>query len=72
MSRGRGNIPVLNGEQSKELQRLLVRRGYDVGKIDGLVGAKTRAAVKDMQIKLGMPADSYPTPRLLAAMRSGR
>jgi len=72
MRRGRGNIPVLNGGQTKELQRLLVRRGYDVGKVDGLVGAKTRAAVKDMQIKLGMPADSYPTPRLLAALRSGR
>ncbi len=72
MSRGRGNIPVLKGGQTKELQRLLVRRGYDVGKVDGLVGAKTRAAVKDMQMKLGMPADSYPTPRLLAALRSGR
>ena len=72
MSRGRGNIPVLKAGQNKELQRLLVRRGYDVGKIDGLIGAKTRAAVKDMQLKLGMPADSYPTPRLLAALRSGR
>ncbi len=58
--------------QTKELQRQLVRRGYDVGKIDGLVGAKTRAAVKDIQMKLGMPADSYPTPRLLAALRRGR
>ncbi len=72
ISRGRGNIPVLNGDQNKELQRLLARRGYDVGKIDGLVGAKTRAAVKEMQIKFGMPADSYPTPQLLAALRSGR
>ena len=72
MSRGRGNIPTLNDGQTKELQRLLVRRGYDVGKIDGLVGAKTRAAVKDMQLKLGIPADSYPTPQLLAALRRGR
>lgn len=72
MRRGRGNIPVLNGQQTKELQRRLVKRGYDVGKIDGLVGAKTRAAVKDMQIKLGLPADSYPTPRLLTALRNGR
>ncbi len=72
MSRGRGRIPVLDGGQTKELQRQLVKRGYDVGKIDGLVGAKTRAAVKDMQMKLGIPADSYPTPALLAALRRGR
>ncbi len=72
MSRGRGNVPELSTEQNKELQRLLVKRGYDVGKIDGLIGAKTRAAVKEMQLKLGLPADSYPTPQLLSALRSGR
>jgi hypothetical protein len=27
--------------------------------------------VKDMQIKLGLPADSYATPELLAALRRG-
>jgi len=59
------NIPVLSAQDTKQLQRLLKRRGYDVGKVDGIIGAKTRAAVKDMQQKLGMPADSYPTPQLL-------
>ncbi|HEY7670272.1 MAG TPA: peptidoglycan-binding domain-containing protein, partial [Hyphomicrobium sp.] len=34
-------------------------------------GQKTRAAVKDMQMKLGLPADSYPTPELLSALRRG-
>jgi len=53
------------------VQRLLTDRGYDVGKIDGLVGEKTRAAVKDMQLKFKMPADSYPTPELLSALRRG-
>jgi lytic murein transglycosylase len=72
MSRGDGHIPDLSDAQTKELQRLLVRRGYDVGKVDGIVGEKTRAAVKDMQLKLGMPADSYPTPELLSALRRGR
>ena len=40
-------------------------KGYDVGKIDGKIGAGTRAAVKDQQIKLALPADSYPTLELL-------
>ncbi|MCZ7596234.1 MAG: peptidoglycan-binding protein [Hyphomicrobium sp.] len=67
MSRGRGQTNGLDAPQTKELQQILARRGYDVGKIDGLAGAKTRAAVKDMQMKLGFPADSYATPELLAA-----
>jgi lytic murein transglycosylase len=71
MSRGRGDTNGLDAAQTKELQGILARRGYDVGKIDGLAGAKTRAAVKDMQIKLGLPADSYGTPELLYALRSG-
>ncbi|WP_072369160.1 lytic murein transglycosylase [Hyphomicrobium sp. NDB2Meth4] len=72
MSRGRGNTNGLDAAGTRELQTLLTRRGYDVGKIDGLAGAKTRAAVKDMQMKLGLPADSYATPELLAALRSRR
>ena len=71
MSPGRGDTDGLDGEQTKELQRILVSRGYDVGKVDGLAGQKTRAAVKDMQIKLGLPADSYATPELLGALRRG-
>jgi lytic murein transglycosylase len=72
MSQGDGHIPDLSDAQTKELQQRLVKRGYDVGKVDGIVGEKTRAAVKNMQLKLGMPADSYPTPELLSALRSGR
>lgn len=71
MSRGRGDTNGLDAAGTKELQQLLASRGYDVGKIDGLAGAKTRAAVKDMQIKLGLPADSYATPELLYALRRG-
>ena len=69
----RGNpTPALPFEQVKELQTLLVRAGYDVGKIDGFLGLKSRQAVKKMQIKYGLPADSYPTEELLARMRAGR
>lgn len=71
MRSGRDDIPVLDGEETKELQHLLTRRGFDVGTIDGLVGEKTRAAVKQMQIKFKLPADSYPTPELLNRLRGG-
>jgi lytic murein transglycosylase len=64
--------PGLSFAEMKELQELLTRAGYDVGKIDGFAGLKTREAVKAMQVKFGMPADSYPTPELLAHAREGR
>lgn len=63
------NIPILSIGQAKELQRSLKRQGFDVGEVDGIIGAKTRAAVKAMQIKFGLPADSYPTPGLLSRLR---
>ncbi|MGR3271964.1 lytic murein transglycosylase [Thalassococcus profundi] len=60
--------PGLNDAQMKELQRLLQARGYDVGKIDGILGAGTRSAVRDVQRELGLPADAWPTPELLARL----
>jgi lytic murein transglycosylase len=65
-------IAVLDPEDAKELQRQLVKRGFDVGEVDAKIGAATRSAVKAMQIKYQMPADSYPTPELLAALKSSR
>ncbi|MCK1515778.1 lytic murein transglycosylase [Bradyrhizobium sp. 190] len=53
----------------KELQQLLVRVGFNVGKVDGVMGQLSRTAVKAMQIKYGLPADSWPTAELLARMR---
>ena len=71
MRRGREGIPNLSIDEAKELQRQLAARGYDVGEIDGLIGAKSRQAVKEMQIKYKLPADSYPTPELLERLRRG-
>ena len=69
----RGNPPpALPFNEVKELQNLLVRAGHDVGTVDGFLGLKTRQAVKAMQMKYGLPADSYPTAELLARMRGGR
>jgi lytic murein transglycosylase len=64
--------PALAFADMKEMQTMLARAGYDVGKVDGFAGLKTRQAVKEMQKKYGLSADSYPTAELLARMRAGR
>ena len=61
--------PGLNDAQMKQLQTILSKKGYDVGKIDGILGAGTRAAVQKEQQRLGMPADAWPTPKLLSRLR---
>ena len=69
----RGNPPpALGFIDVKAMQAMLVRAGYDVGAVDGFLGLKTRQAVKAMQLKYGLPADSYPTADLLARLRAGR
>ncbi|MEC8196537.1 MAG: peptidoglycan-binding domain-containing protein, partial [Pseudomonadota bacterium] len=55
----------LSDAQMKALQRKLQARGHDVGKVDGILGARTRAAVQAEQARLGLPADAWPTTDLL-------
>jgi lytic murein transglycosylase len=69
MRRPSGPIAQLPFNEIKELQGLLVRAGLTVGKVDGVLGQQSRSAVKAMQVKYGLPADSWPTAELLAKMR---
>jgi peptidoglycan hydrolase-like protein with peptidoglycan-binding domain len=46
----------------------LTALGHDVGATDGILGAKTREAVRREQVRLGLPADAWPTPALLGAL----
>jgi peptidoglycan hydrolase-like protein with peptidoglycan-binding domain len=71
MHRPAAAVAQLPFTQIKELQQLLVRGGFTVGKVDGVLGQQSRSAVKAMQIKYGLPADSWPTSELLARMRGG-
>jgi lytic murein transglycosylase len=71
VSPGSGTPAALSAGQIAELQRQLTRQGHDIGKVDGKLGLATRAGVKKAQQKLGLPADSYPTPELIAALRGG-
>jgi lytic murein transglycosylase len=71
MHRPAAAVAQLPFSEIKELQGLLVRAGFNVGKVDGVLGQQSRTAVKAMQIKYGLPADSWPTAELLARMRGG-
>ena len=59
---------ALSGDQIKALQTKLEARGFDVGGVDGILGAKTRDAVQTEQQRLGFPADAWPTLDLLNAL----
>jgi lytic murein transglycosylase len=60
--------PALSVDEMKALQTLLEARGYDVGKIDGVLGSGTREAVRQEQKRLGLPVDGWPTRELLARL----
>jgi lytic murein transglycosylase len=69
MRRGSGPIQVLSAAQIMEMQQLLVRRGFSTAQPDGKFGLTTRASVRAAQVKLGLPADSYPTAELIERLR---
>jgi hypothetical protein len=68
--RGNGPVATLSPGQIAELQRLLTKHGFGSGDIDGKLGLSTRAGVKKAQMKLGLPADSYPTAELIERLRT--
>ena len=70
MNKGSGNIPKISFEETRELQQILEKRGYDVGRVDGVLGLKSRVAIRDVQLKFGHPADGWPTTELLARLRA--
>ena len=46
--------PVLSLAERREMQELLLRRGFDIGEPTGRFGPKTRAAVRDYQASVGL------------------
>ena len=61
----------LSRAQNRELQTLLLARGHDIGSADGMIGAKTREAIKAEQQRLGHKPDGRAGQKLLAALRRG-
>ena len=59
----------LSRAENRELQTLLLARGHDIGSADGMIGAKTRDAIRAEQQRLGMAATGRAGQKLLAALR---
>lgn len=51
------------------MQKALVAKGYDVGKVDGLPGYKTRRSLGDWQAKAGLQPTCYPDASLKTKLR---
>ncbi|HYN38841.1 MAG TPA: lytic murein transglycosylase [Rhodospirillales bacterium] len=52
-----------------ELQSRLTALGFEPGEPDGVVGEKTRRAIRLYQRSVALPADGYPDPGLLQQLR---
>lgn len=63
------DLRTLTRSERKALQKLLVDRGLDTGGIDGILGAKSRAAIRSYQAAMDLPADGFPTSDLLEHIR---
>jgi len=55
----------LSRDERIAFQTYLGKLGYDIGKIDGILGKKARAALRDWQKGHGLPADGFATADLL-------
>ncbi|WP_203583675.1 lytic murein transglycosylase [Sheuella amnicola] len=56
--------------ERREIQQRLVDRGFDIGDVDGLIGAKTRTAISEFQTSVGLPVDGRAGQRVLRALRT--
>ena len=66
----RDEQPILSRADRVELQTLLAQRKYDVGEPDGVIGRKTREAIRAFQRAKGLPADGFATMSLLQLLRT--
>ncbi len=62
--------PAPSSEQVLATQRLLARFGYRPGPADGLLGPRTRAAVRSFQQETGLAADGEVTADLLQRLQA--
>jgi len=59
----------LSRAERREIQNLLSGRGHDIGEIDGMLGEKSRIAIKAEQARLGHEVNGRAGQKLLRAMR---
>ena len=68
-----GKWPVheqpLSLAEREEVQTLLAGRGHDVGKVDGVLGLRSRKAARAFQKEIGWPQDGFINKALLEELR---
>ena len=57
-------------ELKAQTQEALLALGYEIGDIDGVIGSRTRAAIKKFQTSQGISGDGKISPQLLEKMRA--
>ncbi|WP_343683248.1 lytic murein transglycosylase [Acinetobacter baylyi] len=55
--------------ERREIQQFLLKRGYDIGAVDGLIGDKTRQAIRQEQTRLGLNPTGRAGQQILRAFR---
>ncbi len=63
--------PGLSRAERREVQTLLIARGHDIGAVDGMLGDKSRVAIRVEQTRLGQEASGRAGQKLLKALRGG-
>jgi lytic murein transglycosylase len=63
--------PGLSRAERRELQALLTMRGHDIGPIDGMLGDKSRAAIRVEQQRLGHEPSGRGGQKILRVLRGG-
>jgi hypothetical protein len=63
--------PGLSRAERRELQALLTMRGHDIGPIDGMLGDKSRAAIRAEQQRLGHEPSGRGGQKILRVLRGG-
>lgn len=58
----------LRKEAVANAQRALNALGHEAGTPDGVIGSRTRSALRAFQLEQGLPADGYPDPVTLEAL----
>ena len=55
--------------ERREIQQFLLNRGYDIGEVDGLIGDKSRQAIRQEQSRLGLSPTGRAGQQILKAFR---
>ncbi|MDO9434329.1 lytic murein transglycosylase [Hydrogenophaga sp.] len=61
--------PGLSRAERREVQTLLIARGHDIGEVDGMLGDKSRSAIRLEQERLGQEASGRAGQKLLKSLR---